>query len=320
MIFKKRFLKNGLAAIAAGALCVSLCSNPTKQTLKWRSNIELPVTNTAFVLGKEFQNLFGAIDSLKDFAMLGTNDTAVDGDTTSLPHVVAFSKNNKDTFSFQQKQDTMGNKTFEVNLGPIPLSSSGNIGASVGFGVTGVIGADVRRTVTSTVQMPKIRKIVIDFDPANGQLPVRVTNTTNATIDSVLITLSNVLPSAPSLNIGSIAPSATATGVFDVTGKTVDSTLQLQVNAILKAGGSIAAGKGLDISLSISSVKASSAIVMDSLVAISDTFSNNYKITDSVNMEYADIDYGFFNYICNNASGIDLYVSAEHHDLWITPA
>jgi hypothetical protein len=39
-----------------------------------------------------------------------------------------------------------------------------------------------------------------------------------------------------------------------------------------------------------------------------------------VNIEYADIDVGFFNYFLNNRSGIDLYVSAEHHDLWITPA
>ncbi|HEX7510637.1 MAG TPA: hypothetical protein VF335_05015, partial [Chitinivibrionales bacterium] len=289
MILKKRFLKNGLAAIAAAMLCVSLCSNPTKQTLKWRSNIELPVTNTAFVLGKEFQNLFGAIDSLKDFAMLGTNDTAVDGDTTSLPHVVAFSKTNKDTFSFQQKQDTMGNKTFTVSLGPIPLSSAGNISATLVFGILGVIPTDAQHTATATISLPKIRKLIIDGSATNGRLPVRVTNTTATTIDSVLITLADVLPSAPSLQLGTIAPGASATGVFDVAGKVIDSTVQIQINAILKAGGSIAAGKGLDISLSISNVKASSAIVMDSLVAISDTFSNNYKITDSVNMEYADI-------------------------------
>jgi hypothetical protein len=318
VILKKRFLKNSLAAIAAAALCVSLCSNPTKQTLKWRSNIELPVTNTAFVLGKEFQNLFGAIDSLKDFAMLGTNDTTVDGDTTSLPHVVAFSKSNKDTFSFQQKQDTMGNKTFTVSLGPIPLSSAGNINATLVFGILGVIPTDAQHTATATISLPKIRKLIIDGSATNGRLPVRVTNTTATTIDSVLITLADVLPSAPSLLLGTIAPGAFVTGVFDVAGKVIDSTVQIQINAILKAGGSIAAGSGLDVSLSLSNVKASSAIVQDSLLAISDTFTNKYKITDSINIDYTDIETGVFNYYCNNTSGIDLYVSAEHHDLWIT--
>jgi hypothetical protein len=59
---------------------------------------------------------------------------------------------------------------------------------------------------------------------------------------------------------------------------------------------------------------------MDSLVNISDTFTNRYKINDSINIDYTDIETGFFNYYCNNNSGIELYVSAVHHDLWITPA
>jgi len=318
VITNKRFFKYGVAAGAAAALCLLLCSNPTKQTLKWRSNIELPVTNTAFILGQEFQNLFGAIDTLKDFAMLGTNDTTVEGDTTGRAHVVAFSKSTKDTFSFQQKQDTMGNKTFTVSLGPIPLSSAGDISETLVFGILGVIPADARHTAASDIKLPKIRKLVIDANPANGRLPVKITNTTAATIDSVQITLADVLPSAPSLFIGNLVPGASATGVFDVAGKAIDSSVQIQINAILKAGGSIAAGSGLDVSLSLSNVKASLAIVQDSLLAISDTFTNKYKITDSMNIDYADIETGVFNYFCNNTSGIDLYVSAEHHDLWIT--
>jgi len=320
VITSKRFLKKTMILGAGALLCILCCSNPTKQTLKWRSNIELPVTNTSFILGKEFGNLFGAIDTLKDFAMLGTNDTTVEGDTTKLRHVVAFSKINKDTFSFQQKQDSMGNKTFGVSLGPIPLSSAGNISANVGFGVSGSILADVRQTVAGVIPLPKIRKLTIDNDPANGQLPVRITNTTAATLDSVLITFANVLPSAPSRLVGALAPGAAAATTFDVTGKTIDSAVQIQVSAILKTGGSIAVGSGLNVSLSLSDVKASSAIVMDSLLNISDTFSNSYKITDSVNIDYADIETGFFNYFCDNKSGIDLYVSAEHHDMWITPA
>ena len=317
---RKLFLKKGFVLCAGAMLCLLFCSNPTKQTLKWRTTIELPVSNASFVIGQEFQNLFGAIDTLKDFAILGTNDTTVEGDTTGLNHCIAFSKINKDTFSFQQKQDSMGNKTFEVNLGPLPLSSAGDISTRVSFGVTGTLPADVRQTVTSVIALPKIHRLVIDYDPANGQLPLSVSNGTAATIDSVRITLANVLPSAPSQFIGALAPGASVNSLMDVTGEAIDSTLQIRVSAVLKAGGTIAVGSGLDVSISLSGVKAASAIVMDSLLGISDTFTNNYKITDSMDMDYADIQDGFFNYMCDNSSGIDLFISAEHHDLWITPA
>ena len=320
MVTRKLFLKKGIALCTGAMLCLLFCSNPTKQTLKWRTTIELPVSNASFIIGQEFQNLFGSIATLKDFAMVGTNDTTIEGDTTGLNHCIGFSKTNKDTFSFQQKQDSMGNKTFEVNLGPLPLSSAGDISTRVSFGVTGTLPADVQQTVTSVIALPKIRRLVIDYDPANGQLPLRVSNRTAATIDSVRITLANLLPSAPSQFIGALAPGASVNTTMDVTGNAIDSALQIQISAVLKAGGTIAAGSGLDVSISLSGVKAASAIIMDSLLNITDTFTNNYKITDSMDMDYADIQDGFFNYICNNSSGIDLFISAEHHDLWITPA
>ncbi|HAJ79663.1 MAG TPA: hypothetical protein DCO75_07815 [Fibrobacteres bacterium] len=320
MTRKKIILKKSILLTTSLALCITFCSNPTKETLKWRSNIELPVTNTAFVIGQEFGNLFGAIDTLKDFAMLGTNDTTADGFISDSPHVVAFSKSNKDTFSFQQKEDSMGNKTFQVNLGPIPLSTEADIDTIIKFNITGNIAADIRQNAADTIGFPKIRQIVIDNDPANCNLPVKIKNTTGTTLDSILITLANVFPTASSKLITSLKPGDSADLIFNLAGNTIDSSIQIRIAALLKAGGTIAVGSGLEISVSLSKIKASSAIVMDSLLNIADTFSNNYKITDSINIDYTDINYGFFNYTCNNKSGIDLYISAEHHDLWITPA
>jgi hypothetical protein len=314
---KKIHLQKGLLITTGIVMMFIFCSNPTKDTLKWRSSIELPVTNTSFVIGQELTNLFGAIDTLKDFLLLGTNDTTVDGDTTSLKHVVAFCKSNKDTFSFQQKEDSMTSKTFQVVIGPIPLSSAGNVNTLVKFDVSGNIAADIRENVTDTVRMSKIRRIVAT---SGSMLSINVKNTTGTDIDSIGIYLPNVLPSAPTGLIPNLAAGDSSIVNIDISDNTIDSLIQLQISAKIKAGGQVSSGSGLAVSIILSEVKANSIIAMDSILNISDTFSNNYKITDSAQIDYADINYGFFNYICNNLSGIDLYVSAEHKDLWITPA
>ena len=99
-------------------------------------------------MGHELTNLFGDINTLKDFALLGSNDTTVDGVISDSPHVLAFSKSNKDTFSFQQKEDSMGSKTFQVTLGPIPLSTEADIDT--------IIQATLLRTLDKMSQIQSV--------------------------------------------------------------------------------------------------------------------------------------------------------------------
>jgi hypothetical protein len=314
-------LKKAMVLCFSAALLGVFCSNPTKENLRWRTEIELPVSNASFVLGQQFQNLFEGVKDLKDFSMRGIDSFTVDSvSDPKHPHCVAFSKTNRDTISFVQKQDTLGSKTYQVTIGAIPLSSMGDKTVRVGFGAAGTVSSEVNQSATSAIALPKIRLVVVDSDPANARLRIRIVNATTATIDNVVITLTNVLPAVAGLSIGRLVSAAVVDTVFIIPGRTIDSTLQIQVSGTPKTGGVIAVGSGFDISFSLSRLKASYAIVMDSLLAIADTFANQYKITDSVNISYADIDNGFFNYMVDNRSGVDIYVSAEHHDLWITPA
>jgi hypothetical protein len=317
---QKRVVKKAVVLGMGAALVWVFCSNPTRDNLNWRSAIDIPVSNASFVIGRQFQDLFEAVKDLKDFSMRGIDSFTVDSARDSGAHCIAFSKTSRDTITFTQKQDTLGVKSFQVTIGAIPLSSAGDKTVRVAFGTAGTVAAEIQQSATATISLPKIQRIVIDADPANARLPVRIVNATAATIDNVVIALPNILPAVPSLSIGRLAAAGVVDTVFLIPGRTIESTVQVQITGTPKAGGSIATGTGFDVSVSFSKLKASYAVVMDSLLAISDTFTNKYKITDSVNIEYADIDVGFFNYFLNNRSGIDLYVSAEHHDLWITPA
>ena len=318
---QKVFLKKGVLLAAFAVTCLVFCSNPTNQNLRWRTNIELPISNTNFILGQQFKDLFKAIDTMQNFAILGISDSTVDGAYDTATHSLAFSDSLKDTFSFEQTQDTMSSKTFEVGIGPIPLTSAGNITANVPFGVAaGTLPADVKTgVVSSTVTLNNIQQITFDPTPANAQLSIRLTNKTGVEIDSVTLSFPNILPSTPSQTVGSIAAGSYQDITMNVAGNTIFNTIQTQVQATLKAG-TVSAGASLGVTIMLAGAKANSAIVLDSLVNVADTFTNNYRITDSVNIDYADIEYGFFNYLVNNNTSLQLAVSAIHHDLWMTPA
>jgi hypothetical protein len=318
---EKVFLKKGILLSAFALTCLVFCSNPTKQSLRWRTNLELPISNTNFILSEQMPDLFKLIkDSTISISMSGINDSTVDGVYDTSSHTIAFSATHKDTFSFEQKQDTMSDKTFEVNIGPIPLSSAGNISSTVPFGVAaGVHPADVGPlTVSSTVTLDKIRQITFDPNPANAQLSIRLTNSTGVDIDSLTLSFLNILPSAPSQYVGPIAAGTFRDITINAAGNTIYSTVQTQVRAKLKAG-TVSVGASLGVAIILTGTKANSVIVLDSLINVADTFANNYKITDSIRIDYADIKYGFFNYLVNNNTGLQLAVSAIHHDLWMTP-
>ena len=319
MFKQKVFLKKGLLLGAFAAACLVFCSNPTNQNLRWRTNMELPISNSNFILGQQFKDLFGAIDTIKDFSMLGINDTTVEGIYDTASHSTAFSEQHKDTFSFVQKQDTISDKLYHVTIGPIPLSGAGNINTTVPFGVAAgnlpsVLGPI---TVSNTLTLNNIRQITFDALPANGLLSVRLTNNTGVAINNLTLSFPNILPSAPSKSVGTIPAGSFSDITIDVSGQTLGNTLQTQVIATL-APGTVLTGASLGVQISLGGTKASNLIVMDSLISIADTFTNNYEISDSINIDYADFDGGTFFYFLNNKTGLNLNILEEHHDLWRT--
>jgi hypothetical protein len=146
-----------------------------------------------------------------------------------------------------------------------------------------------------------------------------LTNNTGVAIDNLTLSFPNILPSAPGQTIATIPAGSFQDVTINVAGQTIGSTVQTQVIATLGAG-TVSAGASLGVQISLAGTKASSVIVLDSLVSLVDTFTNNYQISDSMNIDYADIKYGFFNYSINNSTGLKIILSAIYQDLWITPA
>jgi hypothetical protein len=300
----------------SGVLLAVCCSNPTDQSLRWQQKIEIPLSNQSFILGDQFKDLFTGIKDLENFEILGLGDSNALGVPDSNPHVLAFSKLTNDTFSFRQTHDTLEDKVFDDAIGVMTLSGLGTISERAALPVSGAIAADANFNVTDTIRFStKVRSLIFSTQSPNLQL--RVVDSANAQIDSLSITLLNVAPAPSASQTVSVSPSSpSATLSFAVGGCTVDSVLRVRIAGKVKAPATVNGAKGIMVSMTLDSLKATRVVVMDSLITIRKNYFNLYKITDSVDIDYVDILEGFFNYSCDNRSGLDLNVTGTHQHLW----
>jgi hypothetical protein len=230
---------------------------------------------------------------------------------------VAFAIAQHDTVSFDYHHDTLDESTFHDGLSAIPISGSGTQRVRLGL-TAGAVAADLPVTVVDTVAFSDIRAIV--FDNASKPLRVTVADSTSLTIENLAITLSGFSPAVAGQPLGTLTSGQSKSASFAVAGSSIDSTVIVQISGTLRAPGNIGAGDRLIVSFTLDSLTAYSATVIDSLVSFADTFTNYYKITDTVDIDYVDILEGFFTYSMQNNTGLDFGVTGIHQHLWTSSA
>jgi len=284
------------------------CSNPTDQTLKWRSKIELPVSNQKFIVGKELNHLI-KLDS--NLAITGTGDTNPDG-TNSIIQPVGFTFHQKDSMIMEQTQEVMGEKVFSDNLGPLPLSGLAPMTLKIPL-IAGAVNANVPLSINDTIKYPQVRSV--SFHPQSGSLLIKISDSSDVAIDNISVTITS-LSGSQAVLAGSLEANQSTTISYPVAGQTMDSTIAFLVTGTIRAPGTVAAGQSLQVTVMTDSVTALSAIVKDSAIAFTKVFTNHYKITDTVAIDYVDCGNGFYNYKMNNASGLDVNLSMIHENIW----
>jgi hypothetical protein len=119
--------------------------------------------------------------------------------------------------------------------------------------------------------------------------------------------------------ISNLQANATATAQYSARAKVIDSVMNVTISFTAGSTGAFAAGNNLKAGISFGSLFASKVIVLDSiLVGYQKTFTNAYKLTDTVAVDYIDIGKGFFNYTVTNHTGAQLQISVTHRNLWRT--
>lgn len=298
--------------LAFASLLILVCANPS-DTFRWRWSTCIPITNKSFILGRELGNLFKLGDTLKILGVSDTNALGVD----SFPDVVAFAVTKKDSINMSQKHDALEVKHFHTNLGVIPISGTGTTNIMIPMGPSS-IAVDFPFSKNDTMRYSKIRSIF--FDTSSKPLSITITNTTPVNIDNFTITILNLAPTSNPQNIGTLAANGgTKTVSYPVGGSGIDSGRVIyRVSGTLKATGNIAAGEGVSVQFTLDSLRMAGGEIMDSLLTFIDTFSNPYRITDTVKIDYADVADGAFLYQMTNNTNIDFAITLVHEHTWST--
>ena len=311
------------------------CSNPVKD-VAWRTSIDLPLTaNKKFILAAMMDTLFFngkqvltgtdttydtikktpriIIDTMLDTTMMIMKAYPLhDSANKVIPDTVAFGVPTKDTALDTISEDTLADKYYSNAFGPIPIAGAPDDTIAIPLAGTFAAGTPIAPPATS---LPLQYVYHIELMDTAQNATVTIVNNSPAIFGTVTITAGTL----GSQTISNLMPNTTGTMLFDARAKTIDSVITVSVAVTPSAIVTFAAGNNLQVIFSVNGLTANKVVVQDNLLAnYVRTFTNEYDLTDTVNVEYIDIGTGFFNYIVSNNTGIALQMSVIHRHLWTT--
>ena len=328
----KKIIKTAARITPVFLALAMFCSSPTDKDLRWRTSIDFPLTaNKKFYLGAQMDTLFFNHKQVQTTATIDTTkhppDTIID--TTmeilkayplydsvakhSVPDTVAFGFPIDTVTSYSISEDSMADKTYDDAFGPIPLSGAPNYNVTVPLA-----GGYASGTPVSLPLVPLKLKWVYHLELSDTAqfLTVNVTNNSAANFSRVIITLGSL--GADTIN--NLLANSTTTAQYNARAQVIDSIVNVTVAYTPSTTGTFTAGvDNLRVSPSLNSLYANKVVVLDSMLAgYQRTFTNNYKLTDTVDVSYIDIDKGFFNYYVTNRTNVQLQIAVTHRNLWVS--
>jgi hypothetical protein len=329
----KKFITSAARSTPFLLMLALFCANPVDKDVKWRTSVDLPITNSQkFFLGALMDTLFFGKDQVlttttyDTLKRAGFPDSAIRHiDTTmklikayaaydsvlkrQIPDTVTFGFPTHDTVSDTISEDSLEDKYYEDVFGPIPISGAPSNAVTIPLAGNYTAG-----TPAASPPVPLTVKYVykVWLDTAQT-LDLTVANNSSADFSSVQVTLGTL----GSSTITNLTSNTSGIARFDVGGKVIDSVVNVSVTITPSVSGTFVAGNNLSASFSMSGLKATRVRVLDSILAgYQRTFTNEYNLTDTVDVEYIDINKGFFNYTVTNHTGLQMQIAVTHRNLW----
>ena len=319
------------------------CSNPVKD-VQWRTSVDLPITaQKKFYLGAMMDTLFfnknqvltsTTYDTTKDTIKVAGKDSIVTNvvknvDTTmteingypkydatnkQIPDTVSFGFPTHDTAADTISEDSLADKYFEDVFGPIPISNTPTNAVTVPLNNVPYVAGTPVSSPAAPLTVKYVYQVMLDTAQTLG---LTVTNNTSVDLDSVQVTLGTV-PASTS-TIYSLAHGTSGIAQFNVSSKEIDSVLPVSMTLTPSSSGTFTASDNISASFSMNGLNARKVVVLDSLLKdYTRTFTNEYNLTDTVDVGYIDIATGFFIYSITNYTNLDMLLSVTHLDLWRT--
>lgn len=260
--------------------------------VRWESAAEVPVTNERFNLKEQFDDLFDYTDTMR----------IVDPDSTKLGDTLLYKKTSHDTIDFEQSENKIDTQTYHAELGPFPLTGTTSIKDTLALPQSAG-----NFSATLPVKIDKVYEVTF-YDTSVNILKLKIDNLSSSILSNVSVGIAGVATQT----IPSIAANASVFVNLDVSGKSIAQTVPF-----VFSGNSLTAGpKQLGLSFSLDGLLLSKCKIDDHLSNFNLTFFGTYDITDTIKMDFIDIEAGNFEYRVTNGTGINITARVEHQHLW----
>jgi len=282
------------------------CSNPVdEEPLRWKTVMEIPITNRSFVIAEEMDNLFDidSMDIIYAASKYKEDDISLLEPDSQIGDTLEFSIFKRDSSSFKIHEEKLKNQIYVATLGPLVISNAPQIAETL------VVSSVGPFNVSAPVVFDKVYQLVF-YDTATNNMQIKLTNLSSAEISDVSLEIAGI----GSGNVEKIIAGETAVIRIPVSKKTLRNQVQVNISGVKNTAGAMQ----IAMATSVDGLYAYSLTVDDHLVSFNKQFSNPYEITDSVDIDYVDIMDGFFIYEVTNHTGVELRVRGVHDHLWKT--
>lgn len=316
---------------------ISFCSKPTDAPLKWRWATDIPVSNERFYLGDEINQLF--IEDLDNMEIAGMGDSAgidttgygmlmalgfspdsamdslrktnsydADGD------IVAFKIIDSTDNSFNRIEDSLEANTHWDSIGIITL---GDLSYSTSI-VSNAAAVTPLAAFAETISVNLSSDIAyLRFDPSSDAMGVTVENRSTGIDFNTPVTVGLETQTGWVYGtINGLVRQTSGIAQLPVAGRALGSTVRMSFSSIIGSGSTANPPDSLLMTMSFTGLSVDTATVKDSIIAFTDTIQYSYDITDSVNIEYIDINDGHFSYKVENHSDLQFSIDGEHFHVW----
>ncbi|HEX3020365.1 MAG TPA: hypothetical protein VHP36_08675 [Chitinispirillaceae bacterium] len=265
-------------------LQICFCSLPSDiEPVEWKMRFELPVADKRYTtrdllkedLSDEMKIQMGKLDTIGDTVFLFKEDS--------------------ETYEIDRPLISTDTSFLEEKVGIRTLKNTPQVEVLFEFpgvgGASGLVSVPVPVTFSQAHDnnLNGIQSVTID--ETSPALNVTVANTSvGANVENVTVSLLDRGTLIESVSIAVLAAQASTVVPFQMQGKSIHDPITVNVTATIPAGSVLRANEGLSVSFNLDGIMASEAVIVDSLIDYTETFTGSLGLADSMRLNIIDLD------------------------------
>ncbi|MBN1760107.1 MAG: hypothetical protein JW863_17405 [Chitinispirillaceae bacterium] len=293
------------------AVLACFCSLPSEiEPVRWKMNIQLPVTDQRFYTKDLFPE-----EAIPGMELRLDRDTAA-ADTVTIVRTDSLS------YSIEKQLMTTDTSTDEKVLGAQSLKNTPFVDVFFVFseqiaipGNETPLPAAVPVSNAKDEALPGIASITID--PTSPDLMITIENRSPQTyLEDITVDLLDGTDTIGSVSADRIDAASERVVPLSLSDKTIHDPITVAITVTIPEGAILESDDGLNVSFSLDGQVVASAVIADSMITYSDTVSGSFRLADSIDLSLVDLDDALLLCSVTNPAGLMVSMEGIINDAW----